>query len=322
MRPGPPGRRTCNGRGGACGRAWRPTRPKRVAARCGIDAATMRELARTLAAHAARGGLWPHRHLHAAVRHAPLLAGRRAQRPHRPPRRRGRRDVPARPRPSPPTRGASRASAAAWSRAATLSACRARPRWRRAAASTCLAEEIETPGAGPGQGADRDGRQPGAVGPNGPRLAAALDAAGLHGQPRHLPQRDHAPRRRDPARACRRSRSRTTTSASRSSRTATTRATARPRWPRQRRPAGRVAERCCASRAIAAGLAGRRWRGRRRRARRRLLARGAATRRWASRGAQAVFAAPGPQPRRRAPARPGAARRAVRRPLRPEARRA
>ena len=56
-------------------------------------AATIRRLARELAAAPTRRRLRPHRHLHAGVRHAGELAGRRAQRPHRQPRPAGRRDV-------------------------------------------------------------------------------------------------------------------------------------------------------------------------------------------------------------------------------------
>ena len=47
--------------------------------------------------------------------------------------------------------------------------------------------------------------------PNGARLDARARVARLHGQRRHLRQRDHPPRRRDPARRRRRSSSRTTT---------------------------------------------------------------------------------------------------------------
>ncbi len=62
-----------------------------------------------------------------------------------------------------------------------------------------LREEIETPGDGPGpRGADGR-RQPGAVdaGRRPPRRGAR--GPGLHGRRRHLRQRDHPSRRRDPA---------------------------------------------------------------------------------------------------------------------------
>ena len=67
-----------------------------------------------------------------------------------------------------------------------------------------------------------------------PRARARL--ARLHGLGRHLPERDDAPRRRDPARAARRSSARTTTSASTSSRSATSRTT-------RRRSSSRAADR-------------------------------------------------------------------------------
>ena len=64
----------------------------------------------------------------------------------------------------------------------------------------CLAEEIETPGEGQVRAlvtiAGNPCRQ---HAQQRPPAGAARDAR-LHGQPRHLPQRDDAPRRRDPAR--------------------------------------------------------------------------------------------------------------------------
>ena len=72
--------------------------------------------------------------------------------------------------------------------------------------SRCLAEEIETPGDGPGPRADHDRGQPGAVARRTARGSTrALGTARVHGQRRHLPQRDDAPRRRDPAARPRRS---------------------------------------------------------------------------------------------------------------------
>ena len=54
---------------------------------------TIRRLARELADAPTRRGLRPHRHLQPGVRHARVVAGRRAERAHRQPRPRGRRDV-------------------------------------------------------------------------------------------------------------------------------------------------------------------------------------------------------------------------------------
>ena len=66
---------------------------------------------------------------------------------------------------------------------------------------SCLAEEIETPGRGPDPRADHDRRQPAASRtPNAARLERGARVARLHGLRRHLPERDDAPRRRDPAR--------------------------------------------------------------------------------------------------------------------------
>ena len=72
--------------------------------------------------------------------------------------------------------------------------------------------------------------------PDAGRLDAALPRARVHDQRRQLPERDDAPRARDPARACRRSSSRTSTTSSRCGRRAAA-ATSRRRCSR-RRPTG------------------------------------------------------------------------------------
>ncbi len=69
--------------------------PERVAAATFIDAERIRELARELAATAARGGLRPDRHVQPGIRQPGQLARRRRQHPVRPLRRRGRQHVPA-----------------------------------------------------------------------------------------------------------------------------------------------------------------------------------------------------------------------------------
>ena len=110
---------------------------------------------------ATRRRLRPDRHLHPGVRDARELARRRAQRPDRQPRPRGRRDVPARRR-RPLQRGGRRpAGAAARASAAGRAGSAACPRSSASCPVACLAEEIDTPGRGPGQGADHDQRQPG-----------------------------------------------------------------------------------------------------------------------------------------------------------------
>ena len=91
----------------------RRSRPRRSRRPCGIDADEIRRMARELAAAPSGRRLRPDRHLHAGVRHAGELAGRRAQRAHRQPRPRGRRDVHAAPPRASATRAARPARAAA-----------------------------------------------------------------------------------------------------------------------------------------------------------------------------------------------------------------
>ena len=64
-----------------------------------------------------------------------------------------------------------------------------------------LAEEIETPGRRTDPGAGDARRQPGAVDAQQRAARRGARRTRLHGQRRHLPQRDHPPRRRDPAAA-------------------------------------------------------------------------------------------------------------------------
>ena len=86
----------------------------------------------------------------------------------------------------------------------------------RSSAASCrcrrCAEEIETPGRGAGARAAHHRRQPGARRrPTAPRLDEALARPRLHGGGRHLRQRDHPARRRDPAADHARSSATTTT---------------------------------------------------------------------------------------------------------------
>ena len=65
--------------------------------------------------------------------------------------------------------------------------------------STVLAEEIETPGDGQIRALITSAGNPVLSAPGGPRLERAFAHARLHGLDRSVPQRDHAPRARDPA---------------------------------------------------------------------------------------------------------------------------
>ena len=65
--------------------------------------------------------------------------------------------------------------------------------------AAAMREEIETPGDGQIRAMVTDRRQPGALHAGRPRPGASPRRARLHGRGRHLPQRDHPARRRDPA---------------------------------------------------------------------------------------------------------------------------
>ena len=171
------------------------------------------------------------------------------------------------------------------------------------------------PRAGPGEGADHGRQQPGALSARRPAPGRGARHARLHGQPGHLPQRDHAPRRRDPARLEPAGGQPLRRRASRSSRTATTRATAapvfapRPGHPPEWQTLLRLA-------AIALG----------RGAQADVLALDdelvdADVRKLAGEHTAAVMAAHRRIERPRTAARPGAAHRPLRRRLRPQARR-
>ena len=94
-----------------------------------------------------------------------------------------------------------RARAAASRSAATAAGSRASPRCSGEFPVATLADEIETPGRGPDPGADHRRRQPGAVHARQRPARRRARRARLHGQRRHLPQRDHPARQRDPAAA-------------------------------------------------------------------------------------------------------------------------
>ena len=244
---------------GACRRASRRSRrrsrdftPEACAARCGIEAGGDPRARAHDRDGRARGGVRPDRHLHAGVRHARELARRRDQRADRPSRRAGRRDVSEGGR----VRGehARRAGHAARASRSGGGASRVSgaPEVFGELPMTCLAEEIETPGDGQIRALISIAGNPVLSAPNGPRIAAALESARADGQRRHLPQRDHAPRRRDPARAVAARGARTSTSRSRSS---SWRNTARYSPPvlRAAGAARRSGRSCCGSIAIATG---------------------------------------------------------------------
>ena len=109
--------------------------------------------------------------------------------------------------------------------------------------AVCLAEEIDTPGEGQVRALVTVAGNPVLSTPNGDRLDAALAGARVHGGGRHLRQRDHPPRRRDPPGALGARRRPTTTSRSCSSASATS-----PTGP----------SRCCRS-TTASSTSGRCW---------------------------------------------------------------
>ena len=210
VQPGPPGRARARASSGASARSptSRPRRSRRAAASTRRRSASWRATLASTERAAVYGRIGTCTQEYGSL---VQLAGRRAQRADRPPRCAGRRDVPE----GAGVRGQHDRQAGHRPRH------RHRPP-RRAASSgapevfgelpmTCLAEEIETPGAGPGEGADHGRRQPGAVGAERRAHRGRARAARVHGQRRHLPQRDLAPRRRDPARPVAARGNRTTT---------------------------------------------------------------------------------------------------------------
>ena len=129
--------------------AARASRPRPSAATCGDrSAATIRRMARELAAAPTRRGLRADRHHDAGFGTTRELARRRAQRPHRQPRPPGRRDVPARRGRRRRTRRRARARPRRAPSGAGTAACAGWARSSASCRSPCLAEEIETPGEG------------------------------------------------------------------------------------------------------------------------------------------------------------------------------
>ena len=139
--------------------------------------------------------LRPRRGLHAGVRLRLPLGRQPAQRAHRQPRPRGRRDV------HPPGRrhGRARADRAAGTTTSGGAGCAGCRSSAASCRSRCSREEIETPGEGQIRALLTLAGNPVLSTPDGAGLDRALAGARLHGGGRHLRQRDHPPRRRDPA---------------------------------------------------------------------------------------------------------------------------
>ena len=131
-----------------------------------------------------------------------LVARRRGERPHRQPRPPGRDRCSPRPRPAAPTtRGAPAKGRGRAHRPAARAGCAGCRRSIGELPVVTLAEEIETPGDGQIRAlvtspATRCCRRR-----TRDRLDARARVARLHGQRRHLPERDDRARRRDPAAA-------------------------------------------------------------------------------------------------------------------------
>jgi len=146
-----------------------------------------------------RGRLRAHRHLYAGIRHARELARRRRQRPHRAPRPgRGRHVREGRERERQHARHA---------RAGQGGPLRATDEPRAPSTGGLRGASRRLPrrgdrdaGRGAGPCAHHDRRQPGAEHPERRPPRARARRARVHGEPRHLRERDDAPRRRHPAR--------------------------------------------------------------------------------------------------------------------------
>ena len=152
-------------------------------------------------ARAGRGGAWlrlrAHRHLHAGVRHARKLARGRAQRAHRQPRPRGRRDVHAR-RGRPEELLVGRRRPRREVRA--LDQPRTRPLGAvRRTAGVGPRRGDRHPGSGPGASAHHGGWQPAPVHSEQRPPRGRRREPRLHALDRHLRERDDAARRRGAA---------------------------------------------------------------------------------------------------------------------------
>ena len=172
-----------------------PFTPELVAPVCGIDADDDPPHRARARDRAERRRLRTHRYVHAGVRHARVVARRRAQRAHgqpRPPRRSdvreaGDRERDERRRSRPRARGAVRSPpvAGAWAAPSSTASCPrcASPRRSRHPARDRCARSSTIAG------------QPRRVESRCRAARPRVRVARLHGERRHLPQRDDAPRR-------------------------------------------------------------------------------------------------------------------------------
>ena len=110
--------------------------------------------------------------------------------------------------PRPPPAPATRAASRAYGREVQpppphAAACASCPRPSASSRPSCMAEEMDTPGEGQIRALVTVAGNPVLSTPNSARLDAALAEPRVHGVGRHLRQRDHPPRRRDPPGAVR-----------------------------------------------------------------------------------------------------------------------
>ena len=199
-RPGRAARPRCTD-GSTRSASWpQPFTPEAVAPACGIAART-RSAAWPASSppRPTRRRVRPDRHLHPGVRDAGQLAGRRAQRAHRQPRPRRAAPCSRSPRPG----HSNAAGEPGRGRGARFGRCASRVRGLDEVFGELPAvvpgRGDRHPGRGPGPGADHARRQPGPLHPQQRPARRRAGRARLHGQRRRLRQRDHPPRRRDPA---------------------------------------------------------------------------------------------------------------------------
>ena len=153
--------------------------PERVAASAGIDAETIRRLAREFAERTNVGGLFARGRLQQRVRHG-RLAGHRSVEPGR--RSAGRRSAGSMfPTPAFDTTPIVKFTGAD-GHARWHSRVRGLPETLGDLPASILAEEIETPGAGQVRAMVTFAGNPVLSTPNGRRLAAALGQLGVHGR--------------------------------------------------------------------------------------------------------------------------------------------
>ena len=149
--------------------------PEAASQACGIDAGRDPPHGARAGRRRARRGLRADRHLHAGVRHARELAGRRAERRDRQPRPAGRRDVHEGRRRLLQHARHARARARACASAAGRRRVRGLPEAFGELPVACLAEEIDTPGDGQVRALFTLAGNPVVSTPNAGRLRRALE---------------------------------------------------------------------------------------------------------------------------------------------------